>query len=407
MLDVDYYIDEGHNYHIKDSKESEDKWRLLFNQYDHDGFGEIPMQLLSSLLEDGVKTGCISEYDVNQILEKIRWSQDIPIEMDYPRATITFQRLTELRTRKRSSSFKCAIHERDGQVLECHNETEGNDKDSTKIDIASKCTKLCNHDFRGCKLVDEVAKEVLTDNTDFKYFNSRFQLNKCHVKGGALFLPIVSLLQVLIFLVQYVFHGESISERLEFRHYSPQEAWRFLSYGMLYSNSARLTLDVGRQLTVGIALELVYGPWRVAVTFVTAVFSASLVVSLFAPTKSLLLRGSSAGANSLVVGLLINWILHKPPSNIMWMKMIALIMFTSLDLGFTIFENEAYEEGSGYIPFSCGLATGTTLGYTVLSTFEQNLKHQRRWWLLIAVEAVMLLTLFVFVLLGKNKRLII
>ena len=406
MLDIDYYIDEDHNNHtIKDTKEGEDKWRVLFDKYDHDGFGEIPMHLLYSLLEDGVKTGCISEYDVHQILDKIGWSQDIPKETDHPRATITFQRLTELRTRKRSLSFKCAIHVRDGQVLECLNETKmKNDEESTRINVASR---LCNHDLRGWKLVDLIAKEVLTDNTDLKYFNSRLQRNKCDVKGSVLFLPIVSLLQVLIFTVQHVFQEELIAERLEFRYYSPQEAWRFLSYGMLYSNTARLTLDVGRQLTVGIALELVYGPWRVAVTFITAVFSAALGVSLFAPDKSYVLRGSSAGANSLVVGLLVNWILHKPPSNIMWTKMVTLIMFTSLDLGLTIFENVTNEEGSGYIPFSSGLVTGITLGYTVLSTFEQNLKHQRRWWLVLTIEAIMLLTLFVFVLLGKNKRFIL
>ena len=408
MLDFDYYLNEDRNSHsAKDTKEGEDEWRVLFDQYDHDGFGEIPIHLLSSLLKDGLNTGCISECDVNQILEKIGRSQYVPNEIDHPRATITFHRLTELRTRKRSLSFKCAIHERDGQVLERRNEksTAKNDKDTTRIDIASRGTKLCNLCFRGREFVDVIAKEVLTNNTDFKHFNSRLQRNKCDVKGSALFLPIVSLLQVLIFIVQHVFQEELMAEQLEFRHYSPQEAWRFLSYGVLYSNTARLVLDVGRQLTVGIALELVYGPWRVAVTFVTAVFSASLVVSLFAPNKSL--RGSSAGANSLVVSLLVNWILHKTPSNIMWMKMVALIMFTSLDLGFTIFENEASEEGSGYIPFTCGLATGITLGYTVLSTYEQNLTHQRRWWLVVAVEAVMLISLFVYVLLGKNKRFII
>ena len=147
-----------------------------------------------------------------------------------------------------------------------------------------------------------------------------------------------------------------------------------------------------------------YGPWRIAVTFVTAIFSSSLVVSLFAPHKSLVLRGSSAGANSLVVGLIINWILHKPPTFVMWTKLIPLILVTSLDLGLAIFENEANQEACGYIPFSTGIATGITLGYTVLSTFEQRLKHQRRWWLLITIEILILVILFIFVLVDKNKR---
>ena len=411
MLDFDYYLNEDRNSHsVKDTKEGEDEWRVLFDQYDHDGFGEIPLNLLHSFLEDGMKTGCISACEVTSILRKIGWCKDDPKEMDSHGATITFQRLTELRTRKRSLSFKCAIHERDGQVLELRTAATSYAKNAvstTRVDIELRDTNRCRNGLGEIKLTDVIAKEVLTDLTDFKYFNARLQRNKCTVIGSAILLPIISLIQVLIFIVQHVSEEELMAEQLEFRHYSPQESWRFLSYGMLYSNTARLTLDVGRQLTVGIALELVYGTWRVAVTFVTAVFSAALVVSLFTPSKALKLRGSSAGANSLVVSLLINWILHKPPSNIMWMKMIALIMFTSLDLGFTIFENEASEEGSGYIPFLCGLVTGFTVGYTVLSTFEQNLKYQRRWWLVLAVEIVILLSLFAFVLSGNNKRFII
>jgi len=104
------------------------------------------------------------------------------------------------------------------------------------------------------------------------------------------------------------------------------------------------------------------------------------------------------------MGLLINWIMHKPPSIMVWLKMVVLLMITSLDFGLTVFENG--EEWRGYLPFSCGLATGITLGYTVLSTYEQNLKHQRRWWFVLAIEGIMLLTLFVYVLMNKNKRLI-
>ena len=255
MIGVDYYIederDTDHDGRII-KNEGEEKWRQLFDKYDRDGFGEIPINLLSSFLEEGVKSGCISEYHNKQILEKSGCCQE-NLSAEAPKSTITFQRLTELRTRKRTLSFKCAIHVRDGEVQECFNEKAvQTDGDTTYINIVPRHTETCNRH----KLIDYIAKEVLTDNTDFMYYKSRSHRNKCNPQGIAVFLPIISLLQVLIYISEHLTQNEGISELLDFRHYSPQEAWRFLSYGMLYSNLARLVFDVSRQLTVGIALEL-------------------------------------------------------------------------------------------------------------------------------------------------------
>ena len=407
-IDVDYYVeDDQKNDTIMGAKEGEDKWRVLFDQYDPDGFGEVPIHMLSRLLRDGIKIGCITECDVVQVLEKIEQTKDDPDE--HTQATITFQRLTELRTRKRSLSFKCALHERDKQILACLKETPlivKKHDGTTQIDILSKCPKPYTTNFRHNHLVNMIAKEVLTNKADLKYFNSksRGNISICNVKASAVFLPIVSFIQVFIFIYQLLIQEECIAQYLEFRYWKAWQIWRFFSYGLLYPSIAHLMLDISRQMTVGVALEIVYGSARIAHCYLTALFSAALAVSLFAPDKSLQLRGSSAGANSLLMGLLINWIMHKPPSNLAWLKMVVLLMITSLDFGLTVFENG--EEWSGYLPFSCGLATGITLGYATLSTYEQNLKHQRRWWFVLAIEGIMLLTLLVYVSINKNKRLI-
>ena len=256
MIGVDYYIEDERDHGGRIIKnEGEEKWRELFDKYDQDGFGEISINLLPSFLAEGVKSGCISEYQTKQILQKSGCYEESPNDpAEVAKATITLQRLTELRTRKRSLSFKCAIHERDGEVQECFEETaRQTDGDTTSINIVPKPMELCNQ----MKLIDFIAKEVLTDDTDLMYYKSRSHRNKCNPQGIAVFLPIISSLQVLIYISKHLSQNEGISELLDFRHYSPQEAWRFLSYGMLYSNLFRLVFDVGRQLTVGIALELV------------------------------------------------------------------------------------------------------------------------------------------------------
>ncbi len=194
-----------------------------------------------------------------------------------------------------------------------------------------------------------------------------------------------------------------------------QEWWRFFSYCLLLPASAvRTSIDVAKQLLVGLPLELVYGPGRVFAVFVSATLAASLSTCLFEPENDLL-RGGAAGCNALIVGVVANWAVHgDAASAAMWVKTVALLALLSADLGLSVFEKYSSVDAAGASSYRAGclsqlfsgLAIGATVGFAVFSSFEQQLRGQFCWWLAVAAELLALVALLVVVATGKNKRFI-
>jgi hypothetical protein len=139
-----------------------DKWRQLFNKFDSDGFGEICLSHLPLLLEDGVGCGYISEDGASHFLERVaglRFREANEVD-----ETVSFQKVIELLTRKRSLSLKCALHYRDRQV----EETENIYLSPEALSSASACRVLLGGGG-GCKQTwthktkQLLAKHILTD----------------------------------------------------------------------------------------------------------------------------------------------------------------------------------------------------------------------------------------------------
>jgi membrane associated rhomboid family serine protease len=223
------------------------------------------------------------------------------------------------------------------------------------------------------------------------------------------FLPVLTAIQLGLFAVCHLspeIVSKQVGDHLELRHYSPGQGWRFFLYSLVYTSPIQLSFDLARQVMVGFPLELVYGTGRVFLVFSSALFSSALFTCLFEPASASHLSGSSSGCNSLVVGMLLNWIAHKQASPSMWIKTISLIVLVSADLGIALFNKETSEEAAGYSQFATGALTGATIGFAVFSTYEQKLKEQRKWWIMIGLELAVLFALLIIVLMGKNKRFI-
>ncbi len=90
----------------------DDRWRDVFAEFDANGFGEMPSDRLSDLLKEGHLRGLIEEDHARHVEERVTASGRHRSDS----SPIRFEQFVELLTRKRSNSFKCAVHVRDRQV---------------------------------------------------------------------------------------------------------------------------------------------------------------------------------------------------------------------------------------------------------------------------------------------------
>ena len=149
-------------------------------------------------------------------------------------------------------------------------------------------------------------------------------------------------------------------------------------------------------------MELVYGS-RIILIFSTATITASLTSHIFAP--SVVLTGSDSGNLAIMCALVITWTVNSRPSCGMWTKIMVVIALSSAVLGVALFRLEMDAARVTFWQPLAGIFSGATTGVAAFG-FEQRLKEQRKWWLVVTLQAAALVFLCVYVALGMNKRVI-
>ncbi|CAL4090588.1 unnamed protein product, partial [Meganyctiphanes norvegica] len=125
-----------------------DKWRLLFDKFDLEGFGEIPWPDFRRVL---VHPEFVAAVDVAK-REQLATKALTPTT-----SAITFQDFVNVMSGKRSRSFKCAVHHLDMQV-------------SSENDF-----HLYQEPTPFKKMVHVIASEFLTDERNRKYYSDNYK----------------------------------------------------------------------------------------------------------------------------------------------------------------------------------------------------------------------------------------
>ncbi|KAH8370869.1 hypothetical protein KR093_005276 [Drosophila rubida] len=358
-----------------------DKWKLLFDMFDPEGFGEISVTEFLVALKS---PEFLSQVPMNKrelLLERAKKAQ-LPNGPGY----VTFQDFVNVMSGKRTRSFKCAVHQRDREVCS-----------ENDFQLVLSEPPL----FR--KMVHAIAVEVLPEERDRKYYADRYTC--C---PPPLFILLITIVELGFFVYHTLAVGVTAAAgpvptdsmfiyRADKRH----EIWRFVLYMVLHAGWFHLGFNVAVQLLFGLPLEMVHGSTRIACIYFSGVLAGSLGTSIFDPEVSLV--GASGGVYALLAAHLSNVLLNYHQMRYGVVRLAFILIFASFDFGFAIYARYAGEDALpnqvganaasvSYVAHLAGAVAGLTIGLLVLKNFEQKLHEQLLWW--IALGTYMALVVF-------------
>ncbi|XP_072747984.1 protein rhomboid isoform X1 [Anoplolepis gracilipes] len=341
-----------------------DKWRMLFDKFDPEGFGEIPLE------------------DFLTALSSPEWKAEIPTnkrDILLTRAkesrvqAVTFQDFVNVMSGKRTRSFKCAVHYRDREIC------------------SENDFHLLVHEpplFR--RMVRMIGDEFLTEERDRKYYADHYTC--C---PPPLFIILITLVELGFFTYYTVAMGEvnpsgpvPIDSVFIYRPDKRLELWRFAFYMFLHAGWLHLLFNLGVQVVVGLPLEMVHGSLRIAAVYMAGVLAGSLGTSVF--DTDVYLVGASGGVYALLAAHLANVLLNYNNMEFGIVRLIGIFVIASADVGFAIYDRYAAEQMGppvSYVAHLTGALAGLTIGLLVLKNFEQRLHEQLLWWVALGVYA--------------------
>ena len=306
-----------------------DKWRAIFDQFDPEGFGEIPWSEFLVVINQEEFKDQVSPGKRDQLIDlaykyEIWCSAGQPVVMSlmfrYSSSTsaITFQQFVNVMSGKRTASFTCAVQWRDRGVR-----TRGN----------SSCLGPLN---------SMVSTEMLADPRDRKFHTDIY---RCWPPPWC--LVSVTLLQLCLFSYYSTQSSQSswpergdrgwADIRLDsLLVYSPRrkrELWRFLSYCLIHSSWWHLAFNVAVQLLLGVPLEMVHGSARVGLIYTSGVLAGSLSTSVLDPEVGLV--GASGGVYSLLAGHLANLVINFHSQALGPVRLVATLAVASLEVEYS------------------------------------------------------------------------
>ncbi|XP_063698403.1 uncharacterized protein LOC134829305 isoform X2 [Culicoides brevitarsis] len=138
-----------------------------------------------------------------------------------------------------------------------------------------------------------------------------------------------------------------------------------------------------------ITLIEVHGSSRIGCIYIAGVLAGSLGTSVFDPEVYLV--GSSGGVYSLLAAHLANVLLNFHNMQYGIIRLFAIIVCASCDVGFAIYSRYALDvlavPSVSYVAHLTGAFAGLTIGLLVLKNFDQKLKDQMLWWVALGVYA--------------------
>ncbi|XP_017138113.1 protein rhomboid isoform X1 [Drosophila miranda] len=371
-----------------------DKWKLLFDMFDPEGFGEI---CVTEFLLALTSPEFLSQVPMNKrelLLERAKKAQT-PTGPGY----VTFQDFVNVMSGKRTRSFKCAVHHRDREVCS-----------ENDFQLVLNEPPL----FR--KMVHAVAMEILPEERDRKYYADRYTC--C---PPPFFIILVTVVELGFFVYHTMVTGEAAprgpiptDSMFIYRPDKRHEIWRFLCYMVLHAGWLHLGFNVAVQLLFGLPLEMVHGSTRIACIYFSGVLAGSLGTSIFDP--EVFLVGASGGVYALLAAHLANVLLNYHQMRYGVVRLLHILVFVSFDFGFAIYaryagedvllsssaaddvqqHHAATEAAVSFVAHLAGAVAGLTIGLLVLKSFEQKLHENLLWWIALGTYSALVVFAIAF-----------
>ncbi|OBS82689.1 hypothetical protein A6R68_23332 [Neotoma lepida] len=272
------------------------------------------------------------------------------------------------------------------------------------------------------RFVRYVAYEILPCEVDRRWYFYRHR--SC---PPPVFMASVTLAQIIVFLcygarlnkwVLQTYHPEYMKSPLVYHPGHRARAWRFLTYMFMHVGLEQLGFNALLQLMIGVPLEMVHGVLRISLLYLAGVLAGSLTVSITDMRAPVV--GGSGGVYALCSAHLANVV------------MVMGLPFWG-ELGWDAVSIQAAEDGAGsvssevgravWLRFSpplpasgpqpsfmahlAGAVVGVSMGLTILRSYEERLRDQCGWWVVLLAYGTFLLfaifwNVFAYDLLGAD-----
>ncbi|XP_075162410.1 rhomboid serine protease stem cell tumor [Haematobia irritans] len=358
-----------------------DKWKLLFDMFDPEGFGEITVDEFLNALKS---PEFISQVPMNkrELLTERAKKAKLPIGPGY----VTFQDFVNVMSGKRTRSFKCAVHHRDREVC--------SENDFQLVLEEPPFFK---------RMVHVIAMEVLPEERDRKYYADRYSC--CPPPW---FIVCITIIELTLFTYHTVNAGGGtdpvgpvpIDSLFIYRPDKRHELWRFMSYMFLHAGWFHLGFNLLIQLVFGLPLEMVHGSGRIACIYFSGVLAGSLGTSIIDPHVYLV--GASGGVYALLAAHLANVMINYHQMRYGILRLASILFFASCDVGFAVYGRFVDDYPSvSFIAHLTGALAGLTIGVLVLKNFEQKLHEQLLWWIVLGMYTACIIFAIIFNILNS------
>ncbi|XP_077618817.1 rhomboid-related protein 1 isoform X4 [Crocuta crocuta] len=235
------------------------------------------------------------------------------------------------------------------------------------------------------RFVRYVAYEILPREVDRHWYFYRHR--SC---PPPVFMASVTLAQIIVFLcygarlnkwVLQTYHPEYMKSPLVYHPGHRARAWRFLTYMFMHVGLEQLGFNALLQLMIGVPLEMVHGLLRISLLYLAGVLAGSLTVSITDMRAPVV--GGSGGVYALcsahLANVVMNWAGMRCPYKLLRM-VLALV---------------------------CSAVVGVSMGLTILRSYEERLRDQCGWWVVLLAYGTFLLfaifwNVFAYDLLGAH-----
>ncbi|XP_043417040.1 rhomboid-related protein 1 isoform X4 [Prionailurus bengalensis] len=318
-------------------------------------------------------TGLVHSHELP--LDPAKLDMLVALAQSNERGQVCYQELVDLISSKRSSSFKRAIANgqralpRDGLL------------DEPGLGVYKRFVRY-------------VAYEILPREVDRHWYFYRHR--SC---PPPVFMASVTLAQIIVFLcygarlnkwVLQTYHPEYMKSPLVYHPGHRARAWRFLTYMFMHVGLEQLGFNALLQLMIGVPLEMVHGLLRISLLYLAGVLAGE--------------------AGTCPLALPLNWAGMRCPYKLL--RMVLALVCMSSEVGRAVWLRfspplPASGPQPSFMAHLAGAVVGVSMGLTILRSYEERLRDQCGWWVVLLAYGTFLLfaifwNVFAYDLLGAH-----
>nr|XP_009007100.2 rhomboid-related protein 1 isoform X4 [Callithrix jacchus] len=212
--------------------------------------------------------------------------------------------------------------------------------------------------------------------------------------------------------VLQTYHPEYMKSPLVYHPGHRARAWRFLTYMFMHVGLEQLGFNALLQLMIGVPLEMVHGLLRISLLYLAGVLAGSLTVSITDMRAPVV--GGSGGVYALcsahLANVVMNWAGMRCPYKLL--RMVLALVCMSSEVGRAVWLRfspplPASGPQPSFMAHLAGAVVGVSMGLTILRSYEERLRDQCGWWVVLLAYGTFLLfavfwNVFAYDLLGAH-----